>query len=90
VASELAHPTSTPVAVTTHHGSPATPAPTKQWAPAILWGAAVAVLAVGVWMLVLRTHRGQRALALGAGTVVWLVVVFYFFQTVAPLLPASY
>lgn len=90
VASELAHPTSTPVAVTTRHGKPAAPAPTKQWAPAILWGVAVAALATAIWFVGLRTHRGQRALAVGAGTVVWLVVAFFFFQAVAPLLPASY
>jgi sortase A len=89
VASELAHPTSTPVAVTTHHGAPVAP-PAKQWAPAILWGVVVAVLATGVWVVALRTHRLQRALAIAAGTVVWLVVVFFFFQAVAPLLPASY
>lgn len=90
VASELAHPTSTPVAVTTHHGGTPSPAPAKQWAPAILWGVVVAALATGVWMLALRTHRVQRALAVGVGAAVWLVVVFFFFQAVAPLLPASY
>ncbi len=90
VASELAHPTSTPVAVTTHHGTPVDPAPTKEWAPAILWGVAVAGLATGIWYAGLHTRRGQRALAVGAGTVVWLIVVFFFFQAVAPLLPASY
>jgi len=90
VASELAHPTSTPVAVTTHHGTPAAAAPTKDWAPAILWGVAVAGLTTGIWFVGLRTRRGQRVLAVGAGTVVWLVVVFFFFQAVAPLLPASY
>jgi sortase A len=91
VASELAHPTSTPVAVVTHHAKPSTPVtPTKNWTPAIAWGAAVAVLATGFWILALRTHRGQRALAVVGGTVVWLVVVFFFFQAVTPLLPASY
>ena len=90
VASELAHPTSTPVAVTSHHRGTPPSTPTKQWAPAILWGVAVAVLAAGVWVLALRTHRLQRALAIGAGALVWLVVVFFFFQAVAPLLPASY
>lgn len=92
VASELAHPVTTPVAVTTHHDKPPAPAPapSKQWAPAILWGIGVAALTVGLWVLALRTHRFQRALTIGAGTAVWLVVVFFFFQTVAPLLPASY
>ena len=92
VASELTHPTSTPVAVTTHHSAPkvSTPQASKQWAPAILWGILVAGLATGGWVVALRTRRGQRALAIGAGTVVWLVVVFFFFQAVTPLLPAAY
>ncbi len=90
VASELAHPTSTPVAVTTHHGKAPPPQPTKQWAPAILWGVVVAGLAVGLWVLALHTRAINRALTIGMGTAVWLVVVFFFFQSVAPLLPASY
>ena len=89
VASELAHPTATPVAVTTHHAA-APPPPAKQWTPAILWGVVVAALAAGVWAVALRTHRLRRALTILAGTAVWLVVVFFFFQAVAPLLPASY
>ncbi len=90
VASELAHPTITPVAVTTHHHAAAPPPPTRQWTPAILWGVVVAALAAGVWAVALRTHRFRRALTIVAGTAVWLVVVFFFFQAVAPLLPASY
>jgi sortase A len=90
VASELAHPTSTPVAVTTHHHKAPPPQPTKQWAPAILWGVVVAGLAVGLWVLALHTRAINRALTIGVGTAVWLVVVFFFFQSVAPLLPASY
>jgi sortase A len=90
VASELAHPTSTPVAVTTHHGKAPPPQPTKQWAPAILWGVVVAGLAVGLWVLALHTRAINRALTIGMGTAVWLVVVFFFFQSAAPLLPASY
>lgn len=92
VASELAHPTITPVAVVTkpHHQAPAPVPPARDWTAAILWGVGVAVLAIGVWMLALRTHRATRAAAMVGGTLVWLFVVFYFFQSVAPLLPASY
>jgi sortase A len=90
VASELAHPTSTPVAVTTHHDKAPPQQPTKQWAPAILWGVGVAGLAVGLWVLALHTRALNRALTIGMGTAVWLLVVFLFFQSVAPLLPASY
>lgn len=94
VASELAHPTATPVVDVTkpHHRAPsAAPAPqTQDWTAAILWGVAVAALATGLWMLALRTHRAARAGVMVGGTLVWLFVVFFFFQSVAPLLPASY
>jgi sortase A len=95
VASELAHPTGTPVAASSrhHHAAPsatATTATGRDWLPAILWGLLVAALATGVWMVAIRTHRLRRALTIVAGLLVWLVVVFYFFQAVTPLLPASY
>jgi sortase A len=69
------------------------PAPTpssKNWTAAILWGLAVAVLTTAVWLAARRTRAGRRALVVVIGPLVWLVVVFYFFQAVAPLLPASY
>jgi len=92
VASELAHPIATPVAVVTkpHHQAPAPAPQTRDWTAAILWGLAVAALTIGVWMLTLRTHRAARAAVMVGGTLVWLFVVFFFFQSVAPLLPASY
>jgi sortase A len=91
VASELAHPAGTPVAAgTTHHSKAPPPPPTRRWPPAILWGLAVAALTVGLWVLALRTRAVSRALLVGGGLAVWLVVVFFFFQAVAPLLPASY
>jgi sortase A len=94
VASELAHPTATPVADVTKpgHRTPiAAPTPqTRDWTAAILWGVLVAALATGLWMLALRTHRAARAGVMVGGTLVWLFVVFFFFQSVAPLLPASY
>ena len=93
VASELAHPTSTPVADVKHHPAPATTATAatgKDWLPAILWGLLVAALATGVWAGALHTRGGRRAASLVVGIAVWLIVVFYFFQAVTPLLPASY
>jgi hypothetical protein len=94
VASELAHPTGAPVAeVKPHHAAPSaatTTASGKDWLPAILWGVLVAALITGVWMMALRTRRGRRALTIVVGLLVWLVVVFFFFQAVTPLLPASY
>jgi sortase A len=91
VASELAHPTSSPVADVKHHAtSLATASASRDWLPAILWGVLVAALATGIWVVALRTRRGRRALAVVGGIVVWLIVVFFFFQAVTPLLPASY
>ena len=68
---------------------PASPSGHNWWA-AILWGVAVAILITAVWAGARRARRGRRALVLAFGLIVWLVVVFFFFQAVAPLLPASY
>ncbi len=92
-ASELVHATVVPAAKPKVHKDSPAPAPApprKNWAVAILWGLGVATLTVGVWMAALRTVRGRRLAILGVGTLVWLGVVFFFFQSVAPLLPASY
>jgi sortase A len=90
VASELVHAVAPVVAPKVHHKTPAPAPPRKNWAAAIVWGAGVTVLTVGVWLAVLRTVGGSRLAVLGFGTLVWLGVVFFFFQSVAPLLPASY
>ncbi len=90
VASILVHPkTVAPVAHPTHP-RPASPTPAHHWAAAILWGILVAALTTGLWILARRTARGRRAAVLAVGGAVWLVVVFFFFGAVAPLLPASY
>ena len=60
------------------------------WWAAILWGLVVAIVITAVWAGTRRVRRGRRALVLASGLIVWLVVVFFFFQAVAPLLPASY
>jgi sortase A len=81
--------TTDPVRPKPSHAKTPTP-PARSWSTAILWGVAVAAGITAIWIGARRTHRGTRALLLGGGLVVWLVVVFYFFQSVAPLLPASY
>ncbi len=92
VASILAH--ADPAAVTTnvkHHSTPPPQtAPDKDWLAAVLWGLAVAAFITGVWVAARRTRRGARASIVAGGLLAWLVVVFFFFQSVAPLLPASF
>jgi sortase A len=60
------------------------------WVPALLWGLLVAGLVAAGWWSAGRLRGVRRWAVLGAGTLVWLVVVFLFFQAAAPLLPASY
>ena len=62
----------------------------RHWWQAILWGVAVAFLTIGIWVLARRLQGGARAALLGVGLVLWLGVVFFFFGSLAPLLPASY
>lgn len=73
------------------HAAAATPvAVQRHWWQAIVWGIAVAVLIAGIWALALRVRGGRRAGVLVGGLAVWLVVVYFFFGALAPLLPASY
>jgi sortase A len=92
VASFLAHPK--PSAVTTtvnrHRTAAAESAPSKNWLAASLWAVAVAALITAVWVAARRTRRWPRAGVIVLGLLGWLVVVFFFFQSVAPLLPASF
>jgi sortase A len=96
VASALTHATPAPPPPTTptnpspHRSTPVQTAPTKNWTLAISWGLAVAVLTTALWLATRRTQGGRRALVVAVGVLTWLVVVFFFFQAVAPLLPASY
>jgi sortase A len=91
VASILAHPhgsrggTTAPV---TSRAVSSTPA--HDWTAAILLGLLVAALTTGVWIWERRSHRGRRVAVIAGGLVAWLVVVFFFFEALAPLLPASY
>jgi sortase A len=92
VASVLATPKPTAIAATeTRHTAPRPdPAPAKDWFAAALWGAAVAAFISVVWIAARRTRRFTRASVIAGGLLAWLVVVFFFFQSVAPLLPASF
>jgi sortase A len=93
VASFLAHPKASSVSTTVdrHRATaPVESAPGKDWLAASLWGVLVAALITAVWMAARRTRRGARAGVLVAGLLGWLVVVFFFFQSIAPLLPASF
>ena len=91
VASILNHPragvsTAPPVAPVRD----ASPNPPHDWTAAILWGIAVATLTIVVWTWERRLHKGQRVAVVVGGLIAWLVVVFFFFEVLAPLLPASY
>ncbi len=92
VASALVQPKPSAITTTVKHHDPTapTPPPSKDWLAASLWGVAVAAFVTGVWMAARRTRRGTRASVIVAGVAAWLVVVFFFFQSVAPLLPASF
>ncbi len=60
------------------------------WVPALWWGLGVLAAGVLVWLLARRRRRGPRVLVYGAGTVGVLLVLFFFFGAVSPLLPASF
>jgi sortase A len=92
VASALSHAKVAPVTTTPSHGHVVAESgtPAHDWAAAIIWGVIVAALTIALWVGFLRLRRGQRAAVAVAGGIGWLVVVFFFFQAVAPLLPASY
>jgi sortase A len=92
VASALTHPKPSAVTATiTRHKTEPPPAPPgKDWLAASLWGAGVAAFITGVWIAARRTRRKTRASVIVVGVLAWLVVVFFFFQSVAPLLPASF
>jgi sortase A len=59
--------------------------------PTVGWGAASAAFAVGVWMVARRRSRRLTRFAVeGVGALPLLVLLFFFFQSVTPLLPASF
>jgi len=60
------------------------------WVPALWWGAGVLAAGLLVRLVARRRRGGTRALVYGTGTVGVLVVLFFFFGAVSPLLPASF
>ena len=92
VASVLAHP-KTPVVTTKVPAKPSrvdSAAPSKNWFAAIALGIVVVIVITGVWIAARKTRRSQRATVIVFGLLAWLVVVFFFFEALAPLLPASF
>jgi sortase A len=94
VASSLTHPTTAPVVVKAKpkaktHETLATES-TGSWPAAIILGIIVAAIATLAWIATTRTKGGRRALVLVVGIVAWLVVVFFFFEAVGPLLGSSF
>ena len=58
--------------------------------PAVLWGMPTAALVGVVWLLARRRRRWYTRLGIvAAGLIPVLVLLFFFFQSVTPLLPAS-
>jgi sortase A len=93
VASILNHPKRTTTAASTVPAAPvrnASATPAHDWTAAVLWAIAVAALTILVWVWERRLHRLRRVLVVVGGLIAWLVVVFCFFEVLAPLLPASY
>jgi sortase A len=56
----------------------------------IAWGALCVAISLGAWLVARRRRVLVRAAVYLAGAVVILVPLFFFFQSVTPLLPASY
>jgi sortase A len=60
------------------------------WIGAALWGAGGVALAVGLWLAVRARRRPVRWVTYGAGVLPMLVLLYFFFENVQSLLPASY
>lgn len=61
------------------------------WAGALEWGVACLALALGAWLLARRRARGLAHYLTYAGAVIpMLVLLYFFFENLSPLLPASY
>jgi sortase A len=89
VASTLVHSTTSTALQPVPVAAPIDP-PARSWPLAIAWGLFVAALITGVWFAGHRTRAAVRVSVIVGGLLVWLVVVFFFFQALAPLLPASF
>ncbi len=60
------------------------------WLPALLWGLVLVAVATALWALARHRSRRARLTIYGAGAVIGLVVLFFFYGAVTPLLPASF
>lgn len=60
------------------------------WAGAVAWGVGTAAFGVVGWSVIRRRRRTVRWLAYGVGVVPLLVLLYFFFENVSPLLPASF
>jgi sortase A len=59
--------------------------------PAIAWGAGCAALVVLLWLIARRRpRRAVRIAVYGLGALPLLLLLFFFFQSLSPLLPASF
>jgi hypothetical protein len=56
----------------------------------IAWGGLCVAISLGAWLVARRRQVLVRAGVYLAGAVVIVVPLFFFFQSVTPLLPASY
>jgi sortase A len=60
------------------------------WLPALWWGLGTAAAGAAVWLVARgRRGRGRRAAVYGAGAIGVLVLLFFFFESLQPVLPAS-
>lgn len=60
------------------------------WGGAAAWGGATVALGVGIWLATRRRRSWRRWLPYGIGALPMLVLLYFFFENVSPLLPASF
>jgi sortase A len=60
------------------------------WGGAAAWGGGTVALAVGTWLVARRGKSWRRWIPYGVGVLPMLVLLYFFFENVSPLLPASF
>lgn len=60
------------------------------WGGAVLWGLVTLAVTTGVWLLSRRLRGRPRWVVYGIGALPVLVVLFFFYSQLSPLLPASF